>query len=61
MTTTLLHQHPDGSGELSYRAGILTATNEAEDTVTQVLIGPAGLRDLASRLNALAGQIGGEA
>lgn len=61
MTTTHMLEHPDGEGCIEHSDGILIVANDMSATVSHVLIGPAGLRDLASRLNALAGQIGGGA
>jgi|GEM_PF-1647399 len=61
MTTTNLYEHPDGEGCIEYGDGIMIVANDTSSTVSHVLIGPAGLRDLASRLNALADQIGEEA
>lgn len=58
MTTPHLFEHPDGEGRIEYGDGILIVANDVSATVSHVLIGPAGLRDLASRLNAVADQIG---
>lgn len=61
MTTAHLFEHPDGEGRIEYGAGTLIVANDVSATVSHVLIGPAGLRDLAARLNALADQVGWEA
>jgi len=50
----LLFEHPDGMGAIEYGGGILIVTNDLDATATRVLIGPAGLRDLASRLCSIA-------
>ena len=50
----ILYAHPDGMGAIEYGGGILIAANDTDATVTRVLIGPVGLRDLAARLLSLA-------
>ncbi|APR03796.1 hypothetical protein [Thauera chlorobenzoica] len=57
----LLFEHPDGMGAIEYGGGILIVTNDLDATATRVLIGPAGLRDLAARLRVLADLIDGGA
>ena len=51
---TPLYEHPDGDGAIEYAGGILIVRNDCDATLTRVLIGPAGLRDLASRLCSIA-------
>ena len=50
----ILYAHPDGMGAIEYGGGILIVANNADATVTRVLIGPEGLRDLAAHLLRLA-------
>lgn len=59
MNGTNLFEHPDGEGAIEYGGGILIVANDIDATETRVLIGPAGLRDLAARLLALADEIDG--
>ncbi len=61
MHETILYEHPDGEGAIEYGGGILIAANDMDATATRVLIGPAGLRDLAARLCVLADLIDGGA
>lgn len=53
-TLHTLFEHPDGEGAIEYGGGILIVANDMDATVARVLIGPAGMRDLASRLCNLA-------
>ena len=57
----ILYAHPDGMGAIEYGGGVLIVANEMDATVTRVLIGPVGLRDLAARLLRLADLIDGGA
>lgn len=59
MAEIILHQHPDGDGQLEYIPGALVASNDLDATAAVVRIGPSGLRDLAARLLALADEIDG--
>lgn len=54
MDEIILHQHPDGDGQLEYIPGALVASNDLDATVAVVRIGPAGLRAVAARLLSLA-------
>ena len=56
-----LYQHPDGMGELLFDAETsrLLLLNDAEGLHAYALIGPAGLRDVAAKLLALADDVGG--
>lgn len=58
-STKTLFAHPDGEGAVEYAGGILIVSNDCDATVTRVLIGPAGLRSLATRLRAVADLIDG--
>ena len=51
--------HPDGLGEMLFDAAIsrLFFLNDAEGQSGYVLIGPAGLRDVAAKLLALADEV----
>ena len=51
-----VYQHPDGMGEIMFEAatGRLFTSNDAEGLSAYALIGPAGLRDVAAKLLALA-------
>lgn len=53
-----LYQHPDGMGELQFDVATsrLFTLNDAEGLSAFVSIGPAGLRDVASKLLALANE-----
>ena len=55
-----LYQHPDGMGELLFDAesSRLLLLNDAEGLHAYALIGPAGLRDVAAKLLALADDVG---
>ncbi|ENO79690.1 hypothetical protein [Thauera sp. 63] len=55
----VIYQHPDGQGCIEFDGGSLIAANDLDATVTRILIGPDGLRDLAYRLGALADVIDG--
>lgn len=59
MNGTNLLEHPDGEGAIEYGGGILIVANDMDATVTRVLVGPAGLRDLAARPLSLADDIDG--
>ena len=50
--TTTVYQHPDGH-EITVGDGLLTACT-SEGTAVSLPIGPAGLRDVAAKLLALA-------
>ena len=54
-----LYQHPDGMGEIMFEAatGRLFTLNDAEGLSGYVLIGPAGLRDVAAKLLAAADEV----
>lgn len=54
-----LYQHPDGEGEIFFEAatGRLFLLNDAEGLSAYALIGPAGLRDVAAKLLALADEV----
>ena len=51
-----LYRHPDGMGEIMFEAatGRLFTLNDAEGLGAYAAIGPAGLRDVAAKLLALA-------
>ena len=50
-----VYQHPDGH-EITVGAGLLTACT-SEGTAVSLPIGPAGLRDVAAKLQALADEV----
>ena len=54
-----VYQHPDGMGEIMFEAatGRLFTLNDAEGLSAYALIGPAGLRDVAAKLLALADEV----
>lgn len=54
-----IYLHPDGLGELLFDAAIsrLFFFNDAEGQSGFALIGPAGLRDVAAKLLALADEV----
>lgn len=54
-----IYMHPDGLGEMLFDAAIsrLFFVNDAEGQSGYVLIGPAGLRDVAAKLQALADEV----
>ena len=54
-----IFSHPDGMGELLFDAAIsrLFFFNDAEGQSGYVLIGPAGLREVAQKLLALADEV----
>ena len=54
-----LYQHPDGMGEIMFEAatGRLFTSNDCESLSAYALIGPAGLRDVAAKLLALADEV----
>ena len=54
-----IYLHPDGMGELLFDAAIsrLFFFNDAEGQSGYVLIGPAGLREVAQKLLALADEV----
>ena len=54
-----LYQHPDGMGEIMFEAatGRLFTSNDCEGLSAYALIGPAGLRDVAAKLLALADEV----
>ena len=54
-----LYRHPDGMGEIMFEAatGRLFTLNDAEGLSAYALIGPAGLRDVAAKLLALADEV----
>ncbi len=54
-----VYQHPDGMGSFQFDAESrrLFLFNEAEGLSTYAAIGPAGLRDVAAKLLALADEV----
>lgn len=56
MADLFLFQHPDGLGSVEFD-GELVVSNEWDGTESRVLIGPAGLRDLARKLIEVAGVV----
>lgn len=54
-----LFLHPDGEGEIFFEAatGRLVTSNDADGLSAYALIGPAGLRDVATKLLALADEM----
>lgn len=54
-----LYKHPDGEGEIFFEAatGRLFLFNDAEGLSAYALIGPAGMRDVAAKLLALADEV----
>ena len=54
-----LYQHPDGTGSIQFDAESrrLFLFNDAEGLSAYALIGPAGLRDVAAKLLALADEV----
>ena len=59
MSTTIIYAHPDGMGEIMFEAatGRLFTSNDCEGLSAYALIGPAGLRDVAAKLLALADEM----
>ena len=55
MSTATIYAHPDGH-ELTVGHGLLTACT-SEGTAVSLPIGPAGLRDVAAKLLALADEV----
>ena len=55
MSTAIIYAHPDGH-EITVGAGLLTACT-SEGTAVSLPIGPAGLRDVAAKLLALADEV----
>jgi len=49
-----IYSHPDGDGRIAYEYGTLVVSNDFEGTITEVVIGAAGLRVLGEKLIALA-------
>lgn len=54
-----VYRHPDGEGEICFDAesSRLFLLNESEGLSAYALIGPAGLRDVAAKLLALADEV----
>lgn len=55
MSTAIIYAHPDGH-EIAVADGLLTACT-SEGTAVSLPIGPAGLRDVAAKLLALADEV----
>lgn len=54
-----IYRHPDGEGDIRFdaEASRLFLLNESEGLSAYALIGPAGLRDVAAKLLALADEV----